>query len=324
MTLRRHLLSLFAFACLAGSASAQDAFPSKPIHIVVTLSAGSQVDTLARLIGDKLAQSLGQPVIVENKTGAGGTTAAAYVATSRPDGYTLLMTANGHAINPSLYANLRFDTERDFRGVSLVAVVPSVLVVSPDMPVKNAAELIAQLKAKPGAFNYASPGVGSAGHMAAELFNFEAKVTATHIPYKGTPEAFIDLVGGRAQYFFAPLGPALPLITSGKIKALAVGTSERSSALPNVPTLAESTLPDYRYDFWYGIVAPTGTPQAVVNRLAAGVQAALQMADVKEKLAAQGAIPSRLAGATLDQFLAAEIKKSAELVRISGAATSTK
>ena len=234
MTRRRNFLAIAFLGQLVGSTFAQDAFPSRPIHVIVTLSAGSQVDTLARMIADKLTQTLGQPVIVENKTGAGGTIAAAYVAAAKPDGYTLLMTANGHAINPSLYGNLRFDTEKDFRGVSLVAVVPSVLVVSPGFPARNAGELVGLLKAKPGSYNYASPGIGSAGHMATELFNLEANVKATHVPYKGTPEAFTDLMGGNVQYFFAPLGSALPLINSGKIRALAISTSERSPVLPNV------------------------------------------------------------------------------------------
>ncbi|MES2185978.1 MAG: tripartite tricarboxylate transporter substrate binding protein [Pseudomonadota bacterium] len=326
MTFRRNFLPVLALASLfaAGPASAQEAFPARPLHIIVTLSAGSQVDILARMIGDKLGQSLGQPVIVENKAGAGGTLAAAYVATSRPDGYTLLMTANGHAINPSLYENLRFDTAKDFRGVSLVAVVPSVLVTSLSVPARNASELIALLKAKPGGYNYGSPGVGSAGHMATELFNLDAKVKATHIPYKGTPEAFNDLMGDNVQYFFAPLGAALPLITTGKIKALAVSTAERSPALPNVPTVSESGLPGFQYDFWYGLVAPAGTPRAVVDRLSSDIQKALQLPDVKEKLATQGAAASPLTGVKFDQFLQSEIRKSAELVRISGAATALK
>ncbi len=322
---RRNFLSVLALAgLLAGPAWAEEAFPSRPVRIIVTLSAGSQVDILARLVADKLGQSLGQPVIVENRAGAGGTLAAAYVASSRPDGYTLLMTANGHAINPALYDNLRFNTARDFRGVSLVAVVPSVLVTSLSVPAKNASELIALLKAKPGEYNYGSPGVGSAGHMATELFNLDAKVKATHVPYKGTPEAFNDLMGDNVQYFFAPLGAALPLVTTGKIKALAVSTAVRSPALPNVPTVAESGLPGFQYDFWYGLVAPAGTPHAVVDRLAADVQKALLMPDVKEKLAAQGAAASPLTGAKFDQFLQSEITKSAELVRISGVATALK
>lgn len=322
---RRKFVSLLAVTgLLAGAASAQDAYPSRPVRIIVTLSAGSQVDMLARLVGDKLGQSLGQPVIVENRTGAGGTLAAAYVAGSRPDGYTLLMTANGHAINPALYENLRFDTIKDFRGVSLVAVVPSVLVTSPNVPARNVSDLIALLKANPGRYNYASPGVGSAGHMATELFNLETKVKATHVAYKGTPEALTDLMGDNVQYFFAPLGAALPLVNTGKVKALAVSTAQRSAALPDAPTVAESGLPGFQYDFWYGLVAPAATPKSVIDRLATEIQKALQMSDVKEKLAAQGAAPSLLTDVKFDRFLQSEIKKSAELVRISGAANAAK
>jgi len=276
------------------------------------------------LVGEKLGQSLGQPVIVENRPGAGGTLAAAFVAAAAPDGYTLLMTANGHAINPALYDKLRFDTAKDFRGVSLVAVVPSVLVTSPSVPARNVSELISLLKANPGKYNYASPGVGSAGHMATELFNLDAKVEATHVPYKGTPEALTDLMGDNVQYFFAPLGATLPLVNTGKVKALAVSTTARSAALPNTPTVAESGLPGFQYDFWYGLVAPAATPKPIIDRLASDIQKALQSQDVKEKLAAQGAAPSSLTDTKFDQFLRSEIKKSAELVRISGAANALK
>ncbi|MBN9473846.1 MAG: LacI family transcriptional regulator [Bordetella sp. SCN 67-23] len=322
---RRSFIPLLAVAGLsAGTASAQDTYPSRPVRIVVTLSAGSQVDILARLVGEKLGQSLGQPVIVENRPGAGGTLAAAFVAAAAPDGYTLLMTANGHAINPALYDKLRFDTAKDFRGVSLVAVVPSVLVTSPSVPARNVSELISLLKANPGKYNYASPGVGSAGHMATELFNLDAKVEATHVPYKGTPEALTDLMGDNVQYFFAPLGATLPLVNTGKVKALAVSTTARSAALPNTPTVAESGLPGFQYDFWYGLVAPAATPKPIIDRLASDIQKALQSQDVKEKLAAQGAAPSSLTDTKFDQFLRSEIKKSAELVRISGAANALK
>ncbi|ODU97639.1 MAG: LacI family transcriptional regulator [Bordetella sp. SCN 68-11] len=322
---RRSFIPLLAVAGLsAGTASAQDTYPSRPVRIVVTLSAGSQGDILARLVGEKLGQSLGQPVIVENRPGAGGTLAAAFVAAAAPDGYTLLMTANGHAINPALYDKLRFDTAKDFRGVSLVAVVPSVLVTSPSVPARNVSELISLLKANPGKYNYASPGVGSAGHMATELFNLDAKVEATHVPYKGTPEALTDLMGDNVQYFFAPLGATLPLVNTGKVKALAVSTTARSAALPNTPTVAESGLPGFQYDFWYGLVAPAATPKPIIDRLASDIQKALQSQDVKEKLAAQGAAPSSLTDTKFDQFLRSEIKKSAELVRISGAANALK
>lgn len=313
----RRLLALAALT-MASQAWADDRYPSAPIRIVVTLSAGSQVDILARLVAEKLAQSLGQPVVVENRPGAGGTLATAFVAAAKPDGYTLLMTANGYAINPSLY-QLKFDTARALKGVSLVAVVPGVLVTPPNLPANTAAELIALLQGKAGTYNYASPGVGSAGHMATELFNYAGHIKATHVPYKGTPEAFTDLVGGNVQYFFAPLGAALPLVTAGKVKALAVSTAARSPALPNVPTVAESGLAGYQYDFWYGLAAPSATPREIVDRLGADVQKALQLPDVKEKLAQQGAQPSSLTGADFDRFLQAEMQRSEKLVRQSGA-----
>lgn len=320
---RRVLLALAAaFSLAASPLAAQETFPSRPIRILVTLSAGSQVDILARIVADKLAQSLGQPVVVENKAGANGTIAAAQVASAPPDGYTLLMTANGQVINPWLYKNLRYDTAKDFTGVSLVAVVPSVLLAAPDFPPGSTKELIALLKTNPDGFNYGSPGVGSAGHMATAMFNSQAGVKALHIPYKGTPDALTDLMTGRIQYFFAPLGASLPLISKDKVKALAVTTAARAPALPNVPTIAESGIPGYQYDFWYGLLAPAATPPAIVDRLASEVQAALRMPDVREKLAAQGAVPSDIAGKSFDAFLSRQMKISHDLVQLSGAAGS--
>lgn len=319
---RNVLLGLASAMCLfaAGHAAADEPFPSRPVKIVVTLSAGSQVDILARIVADKLSQSLGQPFVVENKAGANGTSAAGQVATSSADGYTLLMTANGQVINPWLYKSLRYDTAKDFTGVSLVAVVPSVLITAPDLPVASVKELIALIKSKPEELNYGSPGIGSAGHMATALFIADAGLKATHVPYKGTPDALTDLMSGRIQFFFAPLGAALPLITKGKVKALAVTTAQRSPALPDLPTISQAGLPGYQYDFWYGLLAPAGTPQPIIDKLASGVQDALSLPEVKEKLAAQGAVPSTIAGRQFDAFLASELKTSGELVRLSGAA----
>jgi tripartite-type tricarboxylate transporter receptor subunit TctC len=314
------LLAIAALALCSAplETRANTGFPDKPIRIVATLSAGSQVDILTRIIAEKMSASMGQPIIVENVLGAGGTIAAARVASAKADGYTLLVTPNGHAINPSLYDKLSFDTRKSFAGVSLIAVVPSVMVTSVAGP-KSVADLIAQARAKPGAITYASAGVGSASHLAAEQFRTLAMIDVTHVPYKGTSEMIADLVGGRIDFAISPVGASSALIRDGKARALAVTTAERASLLAQVPTLAEAGVANYRFDFWYGILAPSGTPKAVLERLAAEVQKALAQPDVREKFAAQSATPSRVTLDKFDAFVAGEIDRYAALVKSSGA-----
>jgi tripartite-type tricarboxylate transporter receptor subunit TctC len=299
--------------------SAQDTYPSKPIRILVTLSAGSQVDFLARVLGGKLTEALGQQVIVENRPGAGGTIATAAVAAAAPDGYTLLMAAPGHAINQTLYARLPYRTLEDFAGVALVARVPSVLIVPTTLGVTSLAELSAMARAKPGQLNYGSPGVGSGGHLAGEQYKLSAKLDIVHVPYKGTPEALTATIGGQIQMFFAPLGAALPAIKDGRVRAIAVTTAERSATLPNTPTMIEAGLSGYEIDFWYGLLAPRKTPQAVVDRLSAEVGKALASPDMHEQLLSQGATASYLPAKRFDAFVASEVEKYAVLVKASGA-----
>lgn len=299
--------------------SAQDTYPSKPIRILVTLSAGSQVDFLARVVGNRLTEALGQQVIVENRPGAGGTIATAAVAGAAPDGYTLLMAAPGHAINQSLYSKLPYRTLEDFAGVALVARVPSVLIVPTTLGVASLAELTALARAKPGQLNFGSPGVGSGGHLAAEQYKLSARLDLVHVPYKGTPEALTDTIGGQIQMFFAPLGAALAAIKDGRVRAVAVTTAERSPSLPDTPTMIEAGLPGYEIDFWYGLLAPRKTPQAIVDRLSREVEKALNASDTRERLLSQGATASYLAPAPFDAFLKTEIDKYTVLVKASGA-----
>lgn len=307
-------------AALAGMvASAQDRFPSRPIRMLVTLSAGSQVDFLARLVGQKLTEQLGQQVVVENRPGAGGTIATNAVAKSQPDGYTLLMAAPGHAINQTLYERLPYRTLEDFSGVALVARVPSVLIVPASLDVRSLAELTALAHARPGTLNFGSPGVGSGGHLAAEQYKLGAKVEIQHVPYKGTPEALNDTMAGQVQIFFAPLGSALPAIKDGRVRAIAVTSAQRSAALPGTPTMAEAGLPGYDVDFWYGLLAPRSTPRPVVERLSAEVRQALQGPEMAERLLTQGAMASYLPPDAFDAFIRAEIAKYATLVKASGA-----
>jgi tripartite-type tricarboxylate transporter receptor subunit TctC len=266
-------------------------YPNKPIRFVVAFTAGSATDIIARAVGDVMSTSLGQQIIIENKPGAGGTIAAGQVAKTDADGYTFLVHSSGHALNPFIYNNLPYDTLKDLKGVATLGATPNVLVVSPSKPWKTAADLVAAAKAKPGELNFASAGVGSATHLNAEKFNLAANIQALHIPYKGTPEANSDVIGGRADWFFSPLGSVLSLVQSGKLKALAVSTSKRTSLLPNVPTTLEAGIPDSDYVLWVGLLAPSGVPTDIVKRMNDEVAKALQTKEVKERFAKLGAEP---------------------------------
>lgn len=317
------LPALFASLSAPSAASAPAAYPSKPIRIIATLSPGSQVDILSRILAEKLSASLGQQVIVENRPGAGGSIAAAAVASAPADGYTLLATANGHAINPSLYKRLPFDTARAFSGVALIGVVPSVIVSAPNKPYRSISDLVQAAKAQPGVLTYATAGVGSASHLALELFASMAKIDVVHVPYKGSAEAIIDLAGGRVDFSIAPIGSSLALVRDGKARALAVTTAERAALLPEVPTLEGAGVPGYRFDFWYAWFAPAGVPPDVLAKIVAELRKAVASEDVREKFRAQAVVEARitplLSGAALDRFVAEEIGRYARLVKQSGA-----
>ena len=285
----KRLLIAAATVFAVASATAQAAYPSKVIKIIVPFTAGSATDIMARIVGEKLTTSMGQPVVVENRPGAGGTLGASQVAKSEPDGYTLLVVSTGHVVNPALYANLNYDTLGDFAGVTPLAALPSVLVVGAGSPIKNVAELIATAKAKPGQLNYASAGVGSATHVNAEKFRAQANIQLTHIPFKGTPETIVETSAGRVDFMFTPVLASIPSIRDNRMRAIAVSTVKRSSALPDIPTVAEAGLPGFVFDFWIGMLAPAKTPRAVVNKLNAEVRNILQQPDVKDRLSKLGA-----------------------------------
>ncbi len=266
-------------------------YPNKPIRFVVAFTAGSATDIIGRAVADVMSASLGQQIIIENKPGAGGTIAAGQVAKADADGYTFLVHSSGHALNPFIYNNLPYDTLKDLKGVATLGATPNVLVVAPTKSWKSAADLVAAAKAKPGELNFASAGVGSATHLNAEKFNLAANIKALHIPYKGTPEANSDVIGGRADWFFSPLGSVISLVESGKLKALAVSTSKRTSLLPNVPTTLEAGIPDSDYVLWVGLLAPSGVPADIVKRMNDEVAKALQTKEVKERFAKLGAEP---------------------------------
>ena len=294
------------------------AFPSKPVKIVVPFTAGSATDILARTFGQKLSELWGQPVIVENRPGAGGTIGAGIVAKSPPDGYTLLVHSAAQAVNASIYPTLPYDTTKDFVEVATLGGQPNVLVVAPSTGFKTVADLIAAAKKSPGTLNFGSAGTGSGTHINGEKFKLAAGIDVVHIPYKGTPEAITDTMTGRVTYFFSPISAALPNIREGKLVALGVSTAKRSSALPNVPTIAESGLPGFDYNLWVGMFAPAGTPADVVDRINADVAKVLQTPDARERLAALGAEAMVMTPAEFRKFMRDEIEDSAKVVKAAG------
>ena len=312
--MKTFIVGLALAASFTIGASAQT-YPSKPIKLVVPFSAGSGTDIAARAVGEVMARGLGQQVIVENRPGAGGTVAAAAVARGEADGYTVLVPSSGHAANPSIYPNLAYDTLKDLIGVTPLVALPNVLVVSPAKGWKSVADLVAAAKAKPGALNYASAGVGSATHFNAEKFRLQAGLEAVHVPFKGTPEAMTDVVGGRSDWFFAPLASALPLIRDGKLQALAVSTAKRSALLPDVPTTAEAGVPGSDYTFWVALVVPAATPAAAVVRLQQEAAKALATPELIERLAKLGAEPMVMTTADFNTFLRAEVEAAARIVK---------
>ena len=315
------LVACSAFALLgAPSALAQAPFPTKPVRLVVPFPAGGTTDILARAAAQKLSETLGQQVIVDNRPGAGGNIGAELVAKAPADGYTLLMgTVGTHAINPSLYAKMPYDHVKDFAPVILVAGVPNVLVVNPDLPFKTVADVVAYAKANPGKLNFASSGSGTSIHLSGELFKVMAGVQMTHVPYKGSAPALTDLIGGQVQLMFDNLPSALPQIKGGKLRAVAVTSTTRAAALPDVPTVAESGLPGFESSSWFGILAPAGTPKDIIAKINTDVQKWLSTPEAKEKLLGQGAIA---AGGSPDEFaknIQAETAKWAKVVKESGA-----
>jgi len=293
-------------------------YPNKPVHVIVPFTAGSATDILARTIGQKLSESWGQPVVVDNRPGAGGTIGAGVVAKSPADGYTLLVHSAAHAYNPSIYPALPYDTVKDFVEVVPLAGQPNVLVVSPSAGIKSVADLIAMAKQKPGQLNFSSAGTGSGTHINAEKFKLAASIDVVHIPYKGTPEALTDTMGGRVTYFFSPISAALPNVREGKLVALAVSTAKRSSVLPNVPTVAEAGLPGFDYNLWVGLFAPAGTPPEIVDKINKDVNRVLQLPDVKERLANLGAEAMPMTPAEFKKFVHGEIEDSAKVVKAAG------
>jgi len=302
-------------AGLGMSCAMAQAYPNKPIKFVVPFSAGSATDIVARTVAEAMGKTLGQTILIDNKLGAGGTIAAAQVAKSDPDGYTILVHSSGHALNPSIYPNLGYDTLKDLTGVTALAAIPNVLVVNPAKGWKTQADLIAAVKAKPDQFNYASAGVGSGTHMNAEIFRIQAGIDALHVPYKGTPDAMTNVIGGSNDWFFAPLASALPLIRDGKLQALSVSTKQRASTLPQVPTSIEAGLPGSDYTLWIGMIAPSATPQPILRKLYEEASKALNNPEIKERMAKLGADPMPMSSEAFNAYIKSEIEVAARIVK---------
>ena len=311
------LAALLSTASTAFAAQPSE-YPSKPIRIVVGFSAGSVVDVSARVVGQKLTESWKQQVVVENRPSAGGIVAAQIVAAGNPDGYTLLSVSAGHAVAPAVYAKLPYDTLKDFSGITTTVNTPAVLVTNPQLGVRSLKDLIALAKSKPGALNFASAGIGSATHFSAEMFKSMAAIDVVHVPFKGIPEALADTMTGRVQYFLSPLAIALPMIKEGKVIALGVTTAARSSVLPDIPTIAEAGVPGYRWDTWFGLLAPAKTPRPLIARLNREITRILDLPDVRGRWVALGAESVPITPEQFDKFIAEQSAIFARLARTAG------
>jgi tripartite-type tricarboxylate transporter receptor subunit TctC len=311
------LLAASLLATVAPQAAHAQAYPDRPIRIVVGFPPGGINDIVARIVGQKVSESIGQPVIVDNRAGAGGTIGADYVAKAKPDGYTLLLgSVSNVAMASSLYKALPYDPARDFSPIILLGGSPNVLVVNPAFPATTVAELITIAKEKPGTINYASAGKGTSNHLTVEYFKALAGIDLVHVPYKGDAPATADVVGGQVPMIFPTLPVAMPHIKSGKLRALAVSSARRSVFMPDVPTIAEAAkLADFAVNVWVGILAPPGTPQPVVQKLNAEFRKALEQPDVREKLAIQGVEPEGGTAQEFSAYIAAEVKKWGEVAK---------
>jgi tripartite-type tricarboxylate transporter receptor subunit TctC len=308
-------IATLAFGGHCAMAQGDASYPSQRVTIIVPFSAGSITDGLARVLADKLGEIWKQQVIVENRPGIAGT---ASLAKSAPDGYTLILTSNGHTIASVVNKNLPYDPAKDFIGVSEVATVPQVLIVPPDLPVKTVKDFIELAKAKPGQLNFASAGLASTSYLGAELFKQMAKIDIVHIPHKGAPESVTSVMRNDSQLFYLGVNLSVGLHKAGKIHALAISTAKRSAALPDVPTVAESGLPGFAYDAWFGVLAPANTPSAIVSKVSQDIGRILQMPDVAEKLTRQGVDIAFNAPEVFDKILKSDVESNSKVLRAAG------
>ena len=296
-------------------------YPDRPVKVIVPIGAGSTTDFIARLVADKIRTPLGQPVVVENRAGAGGSLGSALVAQAPADGYTLLIASSSHTVNPAIYKSLPYSTTRDFAGITMLVTLPNILVVPPSKGITSMNALIDRARANPGKLNYGSGGIGSAAHMSAEQFRSAAKFDAVHVAYKGTPEVINDLLSGRLDFAFVPITTVLPQLRAGTLTPLALGSHERSPLLPNIPTTTEGGVPNSAYAVWIGLLARAGTPKDVIQRLHREVSAALRDPMVVEQLAGVGATPALMSPDDFDNYIRAEVESVARTVKQAGIPT---
>lgn len=309
------ILIIGLFLASGHRAQAQVEYPQKPIKLIVPVAAGGGTDFIARLLGQKLGEALSTPVIIENKPGGGGNVGVDFAAKSEPDGYTLVMPITSFPVNPGLYKKLPFDAQKDFVPITLVASAPLLLVINSQLPVQSLSDLIKLAKEKAGALNYATSGIGTTSHLAAELFKFSAGLDIINVPYKGGGPAITDLIAGSVQLYFSTIPAALPQTKAGKIRAIAVTSPTRVPSLKEIPTVSEAGLPGYEVVGWFGLFAPAKTPPAIVERLNTEVVRILQMPDVRAKIEAHGLLPGGGTSKELSVFLDAEIKKWTKVIK---------
>jgi len=306
-------------AALPATVAAQQKYPAKPVRMLVPFTPGSQTDILARWMGEKVTESSGQQVVVDNRPGAGGTIASQYVLAANADGHTLMMISTGHAGNATLYSKLPYDTVKDFSGVTRVASVPNLLVVPPSLGVRSVKELIALAKSKPGQINFSSAGVGSGTQINGEMFKVVTGIEVTHVPYKGAPEALNETMAGRVQFCFTPILVAAGQVKAGRVVALAVSTAKRSPMFPELPTVAEAGVAGFEYDQWYGLLASAQTPRPLVKVVNKEMVRVLNLPDIKERMLTQGATPTPTTPEEFDAFIRSEVKRFAKVLIAAGA-----
>ena len=317
--MRRSWLWIAALAgYLVSSAALAQSWPTKRVQVIVPFTAGSATDIMARTITQRLSEQLGQPFVVENRAGAGGTLGVAAVAKADPDGHTILVHSSSYTITPTTYPNTPYDAVRDLVGITPLALLPQVLVVSPNKNIRTVQDLVRAAKAKPGAMNYASAGVGTATQLSAERFRLAAGIDAVHVPFRGTPEALTEIMTGRVDYYFCPVDAVLPMITEKRVLALAMGSSKRSAALPDLATTLEAGIPNSDYNFWVGMFVPSKTPREIVNRLQQEVAKALDVKEVRESMAKLGAEPMLMRPEEFDAYIRNEITTNATVVKAAG------
>jgi tripartite-type tricarboxylate transporter receptor subunit TctC len=315
--MNRIAVTLFAALALAGQAFAQN-YPTKPVRLVIAFTPGSSTDIIGRAVAAKLQEMWGQPVIAENRPGAGGTVGSEFVLRADPDGYTLLANSSAHAANPSMYKELRYDTMKDFVNLALLGGGPNVLMVGPDTGWKTLGDFVKAAKANPGKFNFASAGVGSGTHFNLEKLKIATGIDVQHVPYKGTPEAIGDTIAGRTCCYWAPLNAALPHVTSGKAVALAVSSAQRSPLLPNLPTVAEQGFAGFDYTLWIGLWGPAKIPAEIAAKINKDVNAALASPDLKAQLTKLGTVPGNMTIAEFTEFVKKEIEETRKILQAAG------